>query len=239
MERRLGQWENMREGRSTLSSCGVGEENWEYRGWRERQTSIIENIKSEWTLESRVTKAALSYFGHVVREGGMEDDVMLGRMNWARKRGRPKQRWLDTLKGYASWATISNMRRDTRDRAGWRGAATGSDATRRHRVTGWQHFLVLLKYRPSECRLGGMSSNWISAPLNRLGDCRLTECRLSDRYPSEATTLCNASKESNRIVNIIKSVHSYRVLFFCDPFALLKEYFGNADISLYLKKKAS
>ena len=28
----------------------------------------------------------------------------------ARKRGRPRQRWLDTLKGYASGATISNMR---------------------------------------------------------------------------------------------------------------------------------
>ena len=51
--------------------------------WMERKTniSIIENIKPEWTLESRVTKAALSYFGHVVRAGGMEDDVMLGRMN--------------------------------------------------------------------------------------------------------------------------------------------------------------
>ena len=43
--------------------------------------------------------------------------------------------------------------------------------------------LVLLKYRPSECRLVGMSSNWMSAPWNRLGDCRLTERRLSDRYP--------------------------------------------------------
>ena len=42
----------------------------------------------------------------------MEYDVMLGRMNGARNRGRPRQRWLDTLKGYASGATISNMRRD-------------------------------------------------------------------------------------------------------------------------------
>ena len=51
--------------------------------WMERKTNIriIENIKP---LESRVTKAA-SYFGHVVRAGGMEDDVMLGRMNGARK----------------------------------------------------------------------------------------------------------------------------------------------------------
>ena len=58
--------------------------------------------------------------GYVV----MEDDVMLGRMNGARRRGRPRQRWLDTLMGYSSGATISNMRRYARDRAGWRGAAT-------------------------------------------------------------------------------------------------------------------
>ena len=47
--------------------------------WMERKTSIsiIESIKPEWTLESRVTA------------GGMEDDMMLGRMNGARKRGRP------------------------------------------------------------------------------------------------------------------------------------------------------
>ena len=71
-----------------------------------------------------MTKAASSYFGNVVRAGGMEDDVMFGRMNGARKRGRPRQRWLDTLKGYSSGATISNMRLDAIDRAGWRGAAT-------------------------------------------------------------------------------------------------------------------
>ncbi len=55
------------------------------------------------------------------KAGGMEDDVMLGRMNGAR---RPRQRWLDTLMGYSSGATISTMRRYARDRAGWRGAAT-------------------------------------------------------------------------------------------------------------------
>ena len=60
--------------------------------WMERNTniSVIENIKLELTLESRVTKAALIYFGHVVRAGEVEDDVMLGRMNGARKRGIPR-----------------------------------------------------------------------------------------------------------------------------------------------------
>ena len=102
--------------------------------WMERKRNIwtIENVKPEWTLESRVPKAALSYFGHVVRAGGMEDGV---RMNGARRRGRPRQRWLDTLMGYSSGATISNMRRYARDRAGWRGAATAVDR-RRMRLDG-------------------------------------------------------------------------------------------------------
>ena len=95
--------------------------------WMERKTNIwiIENIKPEWTLESRVPEAVLTYFGHVMRAGGgMEDDVMLGRMNGARRRGRPRQRWLDTLMVYSSGATISNRRRYARDRAGWRRAVT-------------------------------------------------------------------------------------------------------------------
>ena len=91
---------------------------------REHQTGM------DTVPESRVPKAALSYFGHVVRAGGMEDDVMLGRMNGARRRGRPRQRWLDTLMGYSSVATISNMRRYARDRAGWRGAATDVASSR-------------------------------------------------------------------------------------------------------------
>ena len=37
---------------------------------REHQTGV-----DTMALESRVAKAALSYFGHVVRAGGMEDDV--------------------------------------------------------------------------------------------------------------------------------------------------------------------
>ena len=93
----------------------------------ERKTNIImDNREHQTGMDTGVkgTKAALSYFGHVVRAGGMEDDGMLGRMNGARRRGRPRQRWLDTLMEYSSGATISNMRRYARDRAGWRGAAT-------------------------------------------------------------------------------------------------------------------
>ena len=52
--------------------------------WMERKTNVrvLENIKPEWTLESRLAQAAFLYFGHVVREErGMENDVLLGEMN--------------------------------------------------------------------------------------------------------------------------------------------------------------
>ena len=105
--------------------------------WMERKTNIwiIENIKPKWT-RVKGAKGCIKLLWAAA--GGMEDDVMLGRMNGARRRGRPRQRWLDTLRGYSSGATISNMRRYARDRAGWRGAATdvarGLDATRRLKV---------------------------------------------------------------------------------------------------------
>ena len=70
----------------------------------------------------------------------MEYDVMLGRMNGARRRGIPRQRWLDTLMGYSSGATISSMIRYARDRAGSRGASklspgVGFESTAQCKVT--------------------------------------------------------------------------------------------------------
>ena len=105
--------------------------------WMERKTNVwvLENVKPKWTLESRVIKAALSYFGHVVRkERGMENDVMLGGMRGKRRRGRPRTKWLDTIKDVKG-PSINIMRRDTRERVEWRGA-TAAVARGRTRLDG-------------------------------------------------------------------------------------------------------
>ena len=64
--------------------------------WIDIKTNVwvIDNIKPEWMLESRI----LCYFGHVIRAGGMEYEVMVGRMGGYRSRGRPQQIWLDSIK---------------------------------------------------------------------------------------------------------------------------------------------
>ena len=62
--------------------------------WIDRKTNIwvIDNIKPEWTLESRIVKVSLCYFGHVIRAGGMEYEVMVRRMGGYRSRRRPWKR---------------------------------------------------------------------------------------------------------------------------------------------------
>ena len=78
--------------------------------WIDRKINvwIIDNIKPEWMLESRIVKASLCYFGHVIRAGGMEYEVMVGRMGGYRSRGRPRQRWLANIKKNF-YGTIFNM----------------------------------------------------------------------------------------------------------------------------------
>lgn len=105
--------------------------------WMKKKTNawVLRIIKPEWTLESRVIKAALSYFGHVVRQdGGMENDVMLGGMSGKRRRGRPRSRWLDYLADIKG-ASINSMRWDAKERAEWR-KATAVVARGRTRLDG-------------------------------------------------------------------------------------------------------
>ena len=68
--------------------------------WIDRKTNVwvIDNIKPEWMLESRIVKESLCYFGHVITAGGMEYGVMVGRMGGYRSRGRPRQIWIDSKK---------------------------------------------------------------------------------------------------------------------------------------------
>ena len=89
--------------------------------WIDRKTNVwvIDNIKPERTLESRIIKASLCYFGHIIRAGGMEYEVMVGRMGGYRSRGRPCQRWLDSIKKNF-YGTIFNMIRASRCRRSWR-----------------------------------------------------------------------------------------------------------------------
>ena len=78
--------------------------------WTARRTnkSVIEEIKPTNPLEAQIKKQQLSYFGHIMRsENSLEKSMMLGMGGGARKRGRPRARWLDDIKAITN-CTLTN-----------------------------------------------------------------------------------------------------------------------------------
>lgn len=61
----------------------------------------------------------LKYFGHVVRGGGMAKEVMEGKIEGSRGRGRPKRNWISDVVEW-SGCSAEELSRKTRDRAEWR-----------------------------------------------------------------------------------------------------------------------
>ena len=95
--------------------------------WTARRTnkSVIEEIKATNPQEALIKKQQLSYFGHIMRsENSLEKSMMLGMGGGARKRGRPRARWLDYIKAVTN-CTITELCGLTRDRDVWRKMVMG------------------------------------------------------------------------------------------------------------------
>jgi len=69
--------------------------------WTEKRTnlSVLEDVKPKRSLEATILRLKLRYFGHVMRaERSLERDIMLGQVAGQRKLGKPRMRWLDSIK---------------------------------------------------------------------------------------------------------------------------------------------
>ena len=64
--------------------------------WTARRSnqSILKEINPEYSLEGRMLKPKLQYFGHLMqRADSLEKTLMLGKMEGKRRSGRQKMRW--------------------------------------------------------------------------------------------------------------------------------------------------
>ena len=69
--------------------------------WTDRRTnlSILEEVKPKRSLEATILRLKLRYFGHVMRtKGSLERDIVLGQVEGYRRQGRPRLRWIDSIK---------------------------------------------------------------------------------------------------------------------------------------------
>ena len=68
--------------------------------WTARRSnqSTLKEISPECSLEERIPKLKLQYFGHLIwRTDSLGKSLMLGKIEGGRRRGRQRMRWLDGI----------------------------------------------------------------------------------------------------------------------------------------------
>ena len=86
--------------------------------WKDKKSNenVLEEMGESRCLLETIRKRKKSWIGHVLRGEGLLREVMEGRMEGKRKRGRPRMGMIDDLKGLS----YENMKRRAQDREGWR-----------------------------------------------------------------------------------------------------------------------
>jgi len=79
----------------------------------------MEEVGFGMSLQTRITKLKLSYFGHVLRGDGLEKSIMLGMGNGCRGRGRSRKGWLDEIREITG-LNLQKLVTATGDRDQWR-----------------------------------------------------------------------------------------------------------------------
>jgi hypothetical protein len=101
--------------------------------WTEKRTnlSVLEDLKPKRSLEVTILQLKLCYFGHVMTaKRSLERDIMLGHVEGHRKQGKPRMRWLDSIKE-ATALRLEDLRKAVQDRKKWH---TLVEETTRNRV---------------------------------------------------------------------------------------------------------
>jgi len=91
--------------------------------WTAKKTNewVLNKAGVKRELLDTVKATKLAYYGHAMRKQGscLEKEIMQGTMPGARRRGRPRTAWMDSIK---TWTVLSMEEsiRMTEDRVKWR-----------------------------------------------------------------------------------------------------------------------
>ena len=95
--------------------------------WTARRSnqSILKEINPEYSLERRMLKLKLQYFGHQKhRANSLEKTLMLGKIEGNRRRGLQRKRWLDSITDSMDM-NLSKLQEIVADRGAWHATVHG------------------------------------------------------------------------------------------------------------------
>ena len=92
--------------------------------WTEKKsnTEVMEEAGYQKFLSKTIRKRQMKFLGHICRKDGIEQQVLCGKIEGRRGRGRQRNTFINSLNNYAIDGTISNAEliRKIEDREVWR-----------------------------------------------------------------------------------------------------------------------